>query len=43
MQKADRGVGTRRVKKITTELCAREFSQQTVSNLTEKLAGPGLG
>ncbi|MCS4039508.1 IS256 family transposase [Salinibacter ruber] len=31
------GVSTCRVKKITTELCCREFSRQTVSNLTEKL------
>ena len=31
------GVGTRRVKKTTTELCGREFSRQAVSNLTEKL------
>jgi transposase-like protein len=30
-------VSTRRVKEITTELCGREFSRQTVSNLTERL------
>jgi transposase-like protein len=30
-------VSTRRAKKITTELYGREFSRQTVSNLTEKL------
>jgi transposase-like protein len=37
MQMVLQGVSTRRVKKITTELCGREFSRQTVSNLTEKL------
>jgi transposase-like protein len=37
MQMVVQGVSTRRVKKITTELCGREFSRQTVSNLTEKL------
>jgi transposase-like protein len=37
MQMVIQGVSTRRVKKITTELCGREFSRQTVSNLTEKL------
>ncbi len=31
------GVSTRRVKKITTELCGREFSKSTVSRLTKKL------
>ncbi len=31
------GVSTRRVKKITTELCGGEVSRQTVSNLTERL------
>jgi len=31
------GVSTRRVKKITTELCGREFSRQTVSRLAEGL------
>jgi len=31
------GVSTRRVKKITAELCGREFSRQTVSNLTQRL------
>lgn len=31
------GVSPRRVKKITTELCGREFSRQTVSNLTQRL------
>ena len=50
MQMVIQGVSTRRVKKITTELCGREFSRQTVSNLTEKLdkqvdawAGRSLG
>jgi transposase-like protein len=37
MEMVVQGVSTRRVKKITTELCGREFSRQTVSNLTEKL------
>lgn len=37
MQMVVQGVSTRRVKNITTELCGREFSRQTVSNLTEKL------
>ena len=31
------GVSTRRVKKITTELCGREFSKSTVSRLTGDL------
>lgn len=30
-------VSTRRVKKITTELCGREFGRQTVSRLAEGL------
>lgn len=37
MQMVVQGVSTRRVKKITTELCGREFSRQTISNLTERL------
>lgn len=37
MQMVLQGVSTRRVKKITAELCGREFSRQTVSNLTERL------
>ncbi|MCS4054081.1 transposase-like protein [Salinibacter ruber] len=37
MQMVLQGVSTRRVKEITTELCGREFSRQTVSNLTERL------
>jgi len=37
VQMVVQGVSTRRVKKITTELCGREFSRQTVSNLTERL------
>jgi len=35
MQMVVQGVSTRRVKKITTELCGREFSRQTVSRLSE--------
>lgn len=38
MQMVLQGVSTRRIKKITTELCGREFSRQTVSNLTEGLS-----
>ena len=34
---AHQGVSTRRVKKITTELCGRKFSSSTVSRLTEDL------
>jgi len=37
MQMVVQGVSTRRVKKITTELCGREFSRQTVSRLSEGL------
>ncbi len=37
MQMVLQGVSPRRVKKITTELCGREFSRQTVDNLTERL------
>jgi transposase-like protein len=37
MQMVLQGVSSRRVKKITTELCGREFSRQTVSNLTQRL------
>lgn len=37
MQMVVQGISTRRVKKITTELCGREFSRQTVSSLTERL------
>ena len=37
LMRSTQGVSTRRIKKITTELCGREFSRQTVSNLTEKL------
>ncbi|MFB6232068.1 MAG: transposase [Salinibacter sp.] len=37
MQMVLQGVSTRRIKKITTELCGREFSRQTVSNLVERL------
>jgi len=33
MQMVVQGVSTRQVKKITTELCGREFSRQTVSRL----------
>lgn len=37
MQMVVQGVSTRRVKKITTELCGREFSSSTVSRLSEDL------
>ena len=37
MQMVVQSVSTRRVKKITTELCGREFSRQTVNNLTQRL------
>ncbi|MCS3632488.1 transposase-like protein [Salinibacter ruber] len=37
MQMVLQGASTRRVKTITTELCGREFSRKTVSNLTERL------
>jgi len=37
MQMVVQGVSTRRVKKITTELCGREFSRSTVSRLTGDL------
>lgn len=37
MQMVVQGVSTRRVKKITTELCGRKFSSSTVSRLTEDL------
>ena len=37
MQMVVQGVSTRRVKKVTTELCGREFSKSTVSRLTEDL------
>jgi transposase-like protein len=37
MQEAQEGVSTRRVKKITAELCGREFSKSTVSRLSEGL------
>ena len=37
MQMVVQGVSTRRVKKITTKLCGREFSRQTVSRLAEGL------
>ena len=37
MQMVVQGVSTRRVKKITTELCGRGFSRSTVSRLTEDL------
>ena len=35
--RSTQGVSTRRVKKITTKLCEREFSRQTVSRLAEGL------
>ena len=37
MQMVVQGVSTRRVKKITTELCGREFSRSTVSRLSKNL------
>jgi len=37
MQMVVQGVSTRRVKKITTELCGRKFSKSTVSRLSEGL------
>jgi transposase-like protein len=37
MQMVVQGVSTRRVKKITTELCGREFTRSTVSRLCEGL------
>ena len=37
MQMVLQGANARCVKKITTKLCGREFSRQTVSNLTERL------
>lgn len=37
MQMVVQGVSTRRVKKITTKLCGREFSKSTVSRLSEGL------
>jgi len=39
MKMVVQGVSTRRVKKITTELCGREFSKSTVSRLTGDLDG----
>ena len=37
MEMVVQGVSTRRIKKITTELCGREFSKSTVSRLTKRL------
>ncbi|MCS3663443.1 transposase-like protein [Salinibacter ruber] len=37
MEMVVQGVSTRRVKKITTELCGREFAKSTVSRLTKRL------
>lgn len=37
MEMVVQGVSTRRIMKITTELCGRDFSRQTVSELTERL------
>ena len=37
LMRSTQGVSTRRVKKITTELCGREFSSSTVSRLSEDL------
>jgi transposase-like protein len=38
MEMVVQGVSTRREKKIATELCGRELSRQTASNLTEKVS-----
>jgi transposase-like protein len=37
MEMVVQGVSTRKVKKITDELCGRRFSRQTVSRLAQKL------
>jgi transposase-like protein len=37
MEMVVQGVSTRRIKKITTELCGWEFSKSTVSRLTKRL------
>lgn len=37
MQMVVQGVSTRKVKKITDQLCGRRFSRQTVSNLAKRL------
>lgn len=37
MEMVIQGVSTRRVKKITTELCGHEFTKSTVSRLTKRL------
>ena len=37
MEMVVQGVSTRRIKKITTELCGQEFSKSTVSRLTKRL------
>jgi len=37
LMRSTQGVSTRRVKKITTELCGREFTRSTVSRLCEDL------
>ena len=39
MEMVVQGVSTRKVKKITDELCVRRFSRQTVSRLAQKLDG----
>ncbi len=39
MEMVVQGVSTRKVKKITNELCGRRFSRQTVSRLAQKLDG----
>jgi transposase-like protein len=36
MQMVVKGVSTRRVKEITTELCGREFSKSTIFRLTNR-------
>ena len=37
LMRSTQRVSTRRVKKITTELCGREFTRSTVSRLCEGL------
>jgi transposase-like protein len=39
LMRSTQGVSTRKVKKITDELCGRRFSRQTVSRLAQKLDG----
>ena len=39
LMRSTQGLSTRKVKKITDELCGRRFSRQTVSRLAQKLDG----